>query len=265
MLLEAFDSNWIAPIGPDRRRLRARDGREDRRRTCRGPLQRDGGSAPRSAVGRRGARRRGTGSVVHLHRQRRGRHLPGSTPRVRRLLGRQLESGPGPGRGGTDREGRGRPAPRRRDHRRPLRRDRRLRRVGVGVPTGSRCRSSRTRPRPSGRPIGAGPAGSFGVAGIFSFNGNKIITTSGGGMLMTRVARSGPSEPAIWPLRPGSRSPTTSTHWWGTTIGSPTCWPPLGEPSSADSTAASSAESRSTRRTRPGWPASPGSRRCRAP
>jgi len=28
-------------------------------------------------------------------------------------------------------------------------------------------------------------AGSFGVAGIFSFNGNKIITTSGGGMLVT--------------------------------------------------------------------------------
>ncbi len=28
-------------------------------------------------------------------------------------------------------------------------------------------------------------AGAFGVAGIFSFNGNKIITTSGGGMLMT--------------------------------------------------------------------------------
>jgi dTDP-4-amino-4,6-dideoxygalactose transaminase len=27
------------------------------------------------------------------------------------------------------------------------------------------------------------PAGSFGVAGVFSFNGNKIITTSGGGML----------------------------------------------------------------------------------
>jgi dTDP-4-amino-4,6-dideoxygalactose transaminase len=28
-------------------------------------------------------------------------------------------------------------------------------------------------------------AGSFGMAGIFSFNGNKIITTSGGGMLVT--------------------------------------------------------------------------------
>lgn len=29
------------------------------------------------------------------------------------------------------------------------------------------------------------PAGSFGMAGVFSFNGNKIITTSGGGMLVT--------------------------------------------------------------------------------
>lgn len=31
-------------------------------------------------------------------------------------------------------------------------------------------------------------AGSFGIAGIFSFNGNKIITTSGGGMLVTASA-----------------------------------------------------------------------------
>lgn len=30
------------------------------------------------------------------------------------------------------------------------------------------------------------PAGSFGEIGIFSFNGNKIMTTSGGGMLVTR-------------------------------------------------------------------------------
>ncbi len=29
-------------------------------------------------------------------------------------------------------------------------------------------------------------AGTFGAAGVFSFNGNKIITTSGGGMLVTR-------------------------------------------------------------------------------
>ncbi len=30
------------------------------------------------------------------------------------------------------------------------------------------------------------PTGSFGCAGVLSFNGNKIITTSGGGMLVTR-------------------------------------------------------------------------------
>lgn len=29
------------------------------------------------------------------------------------------------------------------------------------------------------------PAGSFGIASVFSFNGNKVMTTSGGGMLMT--------------------------------------------------------------------------------
>ena len=32
------------------------------------------------------------------------------------------------------------------------------------------------------------PAGSFGRMGVFSFNGNKIITTSGGGMLVTESA-----------------------------------------------------------------------------
>jgi dTDP-4-amino-4,6-dideoxygalactose transaminase len=31
------------------------------------------------------------------------------------------------------------------------------------------------------------PAGSFGAFGVFSFNGNKIITTSGGGMLVSRT------------------------------------------------------------------------------
>jgi dTDP-4-amino-4,6-dideoxygalactose transaminase len=32
-------------------------------------------------------------------------------------------------------------------------------------------------------------AGSFGTAGVFSFNGNKIITTSGGGMLVTESSK----------------------------------------------------------------------------
>jgi dTDP-4-amino-4,6-dideoxygalactose transaminase len=36
-----------------------------------------------------------------------------------------------------------------------------------------------------GATYGGRPAGSFGAAGVFSFNGNKIITTSGGGMLVS--------------------------------------------------------------------------------
>lgn len=36
-----------------------------------------------------------------------------------------------------------------------------------------------------GARIGDRPAGNFGDVGVFSFNGNKIITTSGGGMLVT--------------------------------------------------------------------------------
>ena len=41
-----------------------------------------------------------------------------------------------------------------------------------------------------GATYGGSPAGSFGEFSVFSFNGNKIITTSGGGMLGTRSAAS---------------------------------------------------------------------------
>ena len=36
-----------------------------------------------------------------------------------------------------------------------------------------------------GAEYGSRPAGSFGLASVFSFNGNKMITTSGGGMIVT--------------------------------------------------------------------------------
>lgn len=39
-----------------------------------------------------------------------------------------------------------------------------------------------------GSTLGGRPAGSFGDAGVFSFNGNKIMTTSGGGMFVSRQA-----------------------------------------------------------------------------
>ena len=40
-----------------------------------------------------------------------------------------------------------------------------------------------------GATYGAKPSGSQGLLAAFSFNGNKIITTSGGGMLSRRIAR----------------------------------------------------------------------------
>ena len=45
------------------------------------------------------------------------------------------------------------------------------------------------------------PAGSFGRAAALSFNGNKIITTSGGGMLLSDDA--GPARPLPLPRHPG--------------------------------------------------------------
>ena len=52
---------------------------------------------------------------------------------------------------------------------------------------GTACPWWRTRPRRSGRPI-TGSRRAFGAVAVFSFNGNKIITTSGGGMLVSRSA-----------------------------------------------------------------------------
>ena len=46
------------------------------------------------------------------------------------------------------------------------------------------CRWSRTPPKHSAPTYDGRSAGTFGTLGIFSFNGNKIITASGGGMLV---------------------------------------------------------------------------------
>jgi dTDP-4-amino-4,6-dideoxygalactose transaminase len=57
-------------------------------------------------------------------------------------------------------------------------------------------------------------AGTFGTAGVFSFNGNKIITTSGGGML---VADSGPLAERARYLATQAREPFP--HYEHTTLG----------------------------------------------
>ena len=53
----------------------------------------------------------------------------------------------------------------------------------VGVTT---CLCWKTRQRRLGRHTKRRPAGTLGDVGIFSFNGNKIITTTGGGMLVAQ-------------------------------------------------------------------------------
>lgn len=59
-------------------------------------------------------------------------------------------------------------------------------------------------------------AGTIGDYGVFSFNGNKIITTSGGGCWF-QIIKSGSRKSASGRHRPGTRPGTTSTANWGST------------------------------------------------
>jgi dTDP-4-amino-4,6-dideoxygalactose transaminase len=68
-------------------------------------------------------------------------------------------------------------------------------------------------------------AGSLGGLGVFSFNGNKIITTSWG-ECWSRSGPNGSNRPASYPHRHATRRLTTSTPPSGTTIDSATCSPP---------------------------------------
>ena len=73
------------------------------------------------------------------------------------------------------------------------------------------CCSSRTPPRRWARPTGAGrPAPR--AAGAFSFNGNKIITTTGGGMLVAPTIRRASRGCATGPTRRASPAWSTSTR-----------------------------------------------------
>jgi len=60
------------------------------------------------------------------------------------------------------------------------------------------------------------PAGTLGDAAVFSFNGNKIITTSGGGMLVSRRPEIA-AKARFWPPRRAIPASPTSIPSWGTT------------------------------------------------
>jgi dTDP-4-amino-4,6-dideoxygalactose transaminase len=66
------------------------------------------------------------------------------------------------------------------------------------------------------------PAGSFGAVGVLSFNGNKIITTSGGGALVTERPEWA-EEARFLAAQAGYPAPITSTPTLATTTGFLTC------------------------------------------
>jgi hypothetical protein len=217
-LLAAFDSGWVAPVGPDLdafeadlagHRLAGSGGDVERHRALHLAMLVHGVqpgddvlvstftfAATANAV-------MYTGATAALHRQRHDlvEHEPATAGRRTR---RARRCGPAAGsRGG----------------RRPLRAVRRLRRdradlcAQYGVPLIEDAAEALLATY-KGR-----PAGTLGACGIFSFNGNKIMTTSGGGALVSPPMSRWPTGSGTWPPRRASRRCTTSTPTSGSTTG----------------------------------------------
>ena len=169
LLLDAFDSNWIAPVGPARRRVRAGVRAGGWCAVRRRAVERHGGAAPGARGARRRPRRRrrhldadvcGDGQRDHLRRRDAG---------LRRRVAGHLDARSRPARRGACRArasaGRrvGAVIPRR-----SLRPVRRLRRASsaicrrYGVPARSRTPPRRSAPRTAtGRPARSGNAAPF--------------------------------------------------------------------------------------------------------
>ena len=92
-----------------------------------------------------------------------------------------------------------------------------------GLRPSTACRSSRTPPRRSARPTATRRPARSASARAFSFNGNKIITTSGGGMLVSHRRDVDRRARATSRRRRASRRRTTSTARSATTTASATC------------------------------------------
>ncbi len=81
---------------------------------------------------------------------------------------------------------------------------------------------------------GGRPAGSFGAIAVLSFNGNKVMTTSGGGALLTD---DGDQAARVRYLATQARQPAVHYEHTrsATTTGCRTCWPPSDARSWSDS------------------------------
>ncbi len=134
------------------------------------------------------------GSGSRRRRPRLHPHLRGDSERhpvrrrravLRRLRPRDRQHGPGAAARGAGVAACGGSAGAGRVPGRPARQVRRLRARSSRLAPSTARGCSATPPSPWAPRYSGRPAGSFGDASVLSFNGNKIMTTSGGGMLLT--------------------------------------------------------------------------------
>ena len=210
--MDAFDSGWIAPLGrtsmPSSASWRRRSGQPPP------PFR----AAPRRSIWRccssGSARRRGLVPTLTFLASASAAQYIGARHDVVDCDLTRWHDRPRPGGGGLAIGHAGR-LPAAVVDRRPVRAARRLR-TALELCEELRGAAGRGRRRGAGYHVPRRPAGSFGVAGVFSFNGNKIITTSGGGMLVSRAPRPHRARPSL-ATQARDPSPTTSTSNSATT------------------------------------------------
>ena len=192
-----------------------RSARQTRDGSCGGPLERDRGPASRASHARRGAGRRGHLFGPDFRGERQCHRLRRRLARVHRQRARNMEYGPRSSRRGAAGLRKTGPHAEGGDSGRPLWPMRGLRAHhgglrrswGPGDRGRGRGAGSHRIGAESGREVSASWA-------IFSFNGNKIITTSGGGMLVSNDPEVRP--PGEIPLDPG---PGPAPHYQHSQIG----------------------------------------------
>ncbi len=232
------------------------------RPALRGALERHRRHPPRPAPARRRPGRRGHGLRPHLRGQREPHPLPGRGAGIRRLGPDVLEHGSRRSSPRPSRTGRGAASSRGRSW---------WSTSTASPPTWTRSwppaaatafRCSRMRPRRLARSTRGSPAGTLGDVNVFSFNGNKIITTTSGGMLSCpnrELGGEGPLLVAAGP-RPARRVPPHAR--WATTTGCPTCSPGLAAASSRSWTSGSGSGGQSSTATARPSPTGPASNPC---
>ena len=187
LLTEAVDSNWIAPLGPHVDAFEREALGDHRRSVCARALERHGGAPPGADRARH--RRQETRSSAPRSPSRRARTRSATSAR------RRCSSTSTPTTWTIDPDA---PRPDARASRPQVRAPSSQSTSTASAATTTRwrrsasataCSSSRTPPSRSAPPTAARRRAARASLAAFSFNGNKVITTSGGGMLVSRDER----------------------------------------------------------------------------